>query len=332
MKRALGIACCLLLVGCSSVVVYKDVPGKNGWNGGAKQPGIPFYLKKAEVVHTTKVQIEQASIRFKIEYPERKLTIDFPSAGAISVRRNKCLDDEIRNITDTLDNIYSGTDLPKDSIVGTLSNYQRKLEACDKKASRQTVVANTWKTGTVIDTTQYWLNPKRPIIGSTTVSAELASDGTLTKTSVAVQDDTLSTLIPLLPITKYFERRLGLSDTVADADTAKATRKIEFSHFAVRPKTPREEIKISMAVAFEPTVYTLEEHLDAGECSKSCPALELKSTDSDFVPSNDKVQLVSVETSSEGKKDDDTAYSISGKIVPPKPAKTDAPAGTTPPP
>jgi hypothetical protein len=146
-----------------------------------------------------------------------------------------------------------------------------------------------------------------------------------------VEDNTLSTLIPLLPITKYFERRLGLS-AVSGTDTETVKRSLEHAYFAGRPKIPGEEIKVSMEVKLEPTVYTLEEHLEVDKCTTSYAALELEPSDSGFTPKGAKVQLVSVEVSSDTKKDDDTAYSISGKIVPPKPAKTDAVNSATPPP
>jgi hypothetical protein len=325
MKRVLGIACCALLVGCSSVVVYKAKDGESDPSDKTKQPGIPFYVKKAEVVHTTKIRVEQASIRFNIEYPQKKATFAFPSAGPISVHGNRCLDEHVTDITDNLDKMYVDDKTDPDWIIETLSNYRRKLEDCNKDPLRQTVEVNTWKTGATIDTTRYWLNPKLPIMGSTTVSAELASDGTLTKASVAVQDDTISTLISLLPITKYFERRLGLSGDTSGKTAEDVKHKIGYARFAGRPKRPGEEVKVSMEVKLEPTVYTLEEHLPAKSCSKSCTPLELVFTDSGFKPCRESVQLVSVETSSDAKKDDDTAYSISGKIVPPKP-KTDAPA------
>ena len=324
MSRWLVLVVLVLCNGCSSVGVYRqsdEVSKLSGKRVNDRQPGIPFYVKRAVVVHTTKQRTEEASVRFTVSFDNPKTSYDFPSAGPITTHRNQCFDDAEKTALNALNataQLHVGDRTEVDQL---LSALQSTFEACASNEARQATVSNTWKTDTVLDPTPHWLDPKRPIIGSTTVSAELASDGTLTKASVAIQDDTLSTVLPLLPITKFFERRLGLADKPAAAKTDVMIQTIGKSMLAQRADEIRSEIKIAMKVDLIPTVYTLQEQIDGTEdraptCANSCPPLRLVANDEGLsVPQG--VQLVSVETSSGTKKDDKDAYTLSGTISPP---------------
>lgn len=324
MSRWLVLVVLVLCNGCSSVGVYRqsdEVSKLSGKRVNDRQPGIPFYVKRAVVVHTTKQRTEEASVRFTVSFDNPKASYDFPSAGPITIHRNQCFDDAEKAALNALNaaaqlNLGGRTEVDQ-----LLSALQSTFEACASDEARQVTVSNTWKTDTVLDPTPHWLDPKRPIIGSTTVSAELASDGTLTKASVAIQDDTLSTVLPLLPITKFFERRLGLADKPAAAKTDVMIQTIGKSMLAQRADEIRSEIKIAMKVDLTPTVYTLQKQIDGTEgraptCANSCPPLRLVANNEGF-SAPEGVQLVSVETSSGAKKDDKDAYTLSGTISPP---------------
>lgn len=324
MSRRLVLVVLALCNGCSSVGVYRqsdEVSKLSGKRVNDRQPGIPFYVKRAVVVHTTKQRTEEASVRFTVTFENPKISYDFPNAGPITIHRNPCFDRAEKlafNALNAAAQLNAGSRREVDQLLSTL---QAQFEGCASEEARQVTVSNTWKTDTVLDPTPHWLDPKRPIIGSTTVSAELASDGTLTKASVAVQDDTLSTLLPLLPITKFFERRLGLADKPAAAKTDVMIQTIGKSMLAERPEEIRSEIKIAMKVELTPTVYTLEEQIDGADgraltCANSCPPLLLIAQDN-VLSAPQGIQLVSVETSSSAKKDNTDAYTLSGTITPP---------------
>ncbi len=325
MSRWLVLVVLVLCNGCSSVGVYRqsdEVSKLSGKRVNDRQPGIPFYVKRAVVVHTTKQRVEEASVRFTVTFDNPKTSYDFPSAGPITIPRNQCFDTAEEFAKDALDAAAQLNAGSRREVDQFLSALQSQFKDCASKEARQVTVSNTWKTDTVLDPTPHWLDPKRPIIGSTTVSAELASDGTLTKASVAIQDDTLSTVLPLLPITKFFERRLGLADKPAAAKTDVMIQTIGKSMLAQREDEIRSEIKIAMKVDLTPTVYTLQKQIDgtvdrAPTCANSCPPLRLVANNEGFA-APEGVQLVSVETSSAGaKKEDKDAYTLSGTISPP---------------
>jgi|GEM_PF-6816644 len=296
-------ACC----GCSTVAVYKQVGSRN-----ERQPGIPFYVKRLVVVQTTKRRIDEARIRFVLKDPSAQKDASFLLSGPIAVPLNACSEEAIRSARDAI--LKTGSDR-LENLETAIRKHQAEIEKCANQPARQVVVANSWKVTTVVDPTPYYLSPKRPVIGSTTVSAELASDGTLTKASVAVQDDTLSTLVPLLPVTKYFERVLGL-DPVADKELIALSNEGAKGIASGRSRTG---LKLSMEVSLQPTVYTLQKQHDYSDRSgASCrpPLSLLAAADGRLEPPND-VQLVSVESSPTPKKGDENAYLVSGSITPP---------------
>lgn len=318
MLRYLVCATLAIFCGCSTVTIHKEVSGEN-----KRLPGIPFYVKRAVIVQTTKRRVEEASIRFVATDLASGRTVSYPASGPIRVPRNDCVDSALEKSRKELDEFATGQGQPHELVATIVQGYQVAIEECSSNPARQILTANSWKVTTAVDPTPHYLSPKRPLMGSSTVSADLASDGTLTKSSVAMQDDTLSTLVPLLPVTKYFERRLGL-DKAPDTSTDKAFAK---SVDVVRVASPssRNQLRVSIEIELDPTVYTLEKQHPYPSDSKNT-ALQTAYVPLNLVISNGTfeppigVQLVSVETSSATKKDPDkNAYTLSGSITPPAP-------------
>jgi hypothetical protein len=64
-----------------------------------------------------------------------------------------------------------------------------------------TLVSNESKSFQFVDYSKpYYLNTRNPFIGSANVSAELSAQGTLTKATAEISDQTLSTVLGLLPV------------------------------------------------------------------------------------------------------------------------------------
>jgi len=77
------------------------------------------------------------------------------------------------------------------------------------RKSRLLLVANQNSAVQYVDySTPYYLNASRPVIGTSSVAAELSPEGTLAKGSAEVADNTVETLLGLLPIKEVLTNRL----------------------------------------------------------------------------------------------------------------------------
>lgn len=84
---------------------------------------------------------------------------------------------------------------------------------------------------------RFFLNAKRPPIGTASISGKLAADGTLTESSASVADETLSSLVGLFPVKERFQsmwiKPSSSAVAAVDGDEKKAassTLKLEMAY------------------------------------------------------------------------------------------------------
>jgi hypothetical protein len=79
--------------------------------------------------------------------------------------------------------------------------------------------------------TPYFLNAPQPLIGSSDLSTEWSADGTLSKTTVKLEDSTFEKLLDVLPAGKLVESITGLTGKptpVEDVQAAKPAGQIRY--------------------------------------------------------------------------------------------------------
>lgn len=139
---------------------------------------------------------------------------------------------------------------------------------------------------------QYYVNVTRPLVGSASATAKLATDGTLTEATGEVEDSTLSTLLDLLPINAF------LTSKFAPATPEDAKEPPEF-RLQVEPVLVRH------------TFFRLQLKPDATVCK---PATE----ENPLTKANANYRRENVEGGGGAKPPGDNTVTVSGTVVLPK--------------
>ncbi len=183
-RLATWLVLCPLLSGCmSSVRVYKsDSLGK-------PPKGIPFYVKTAVCKQETVWMEPQYVLTFGA-------TTGNTSSGPQKIlSRQQYLQETVQHFIQAPDQNTWRTkiiNLPGPDLVS--EDSQAAVEN-EEKIGNWIKVANVGAIEVVVDYGDvFYLNSARPLAGTTQVNAKLASDGTLTESSVQLQEQTLSTI------------------------------------------------------------------------------------------------------------------------------------------
>lgn len=143
----------------------------------------------------------------------------------------------------------------------------------------------------------FYINTKRPLMGSSNATVKLSELGILTEATASIESKTGEALLAAIPTTAFFYKQWGL-----DASLRSGEEPAFGSHYTIR-------------VDAKP-VYWLYELRH--KCPADCKAAELQFP-------NDGVQLVKASEvgagGEVGEKEAKTAWTISGSVEPPKPSK-----------
>jgi len=147
-----------------------------------------------------------------------------------------------------------------DALVRRFENIDRYEPNVDwrRDTTWTTLIGNQTAATTFIDySTTYYLNTQRPIVGSATTSAEFNPDGTLSKSSATVEDNTLTTVTGAIP----FADILTGSGSTAAAEEG-------FLRSTVRP-----DIQYTLTLEGAPVIHILAKttSLTSATCAQQIP-------------------------------------------------------------
>lgn len=315
--------CCIAITSCSLYRVSKEATADS-----AAVPGIPILVKKPVRYQITKVAMIHWNVTFALQVGDKEIVA--PPGGLGIVASKKAFD--------ALDNI--GKKLSVDPSINP-ENFITKVQqsiasenvewgGCSGPPSGKICVEPVVPYGSTIENTvaivselsdtQYYINTRRPWIGTASATIKLAPDGTMTDATAEIEDKTAETLLSVLPVTDFFTNQWGLSEQSAAAMTADSKHdRIAFENLSSQG-LPKSAISLRL----EPItwIYVLRRRLEGGEeIGKALTYPEVACGSSD--KSSDKycVELVSA-VSDAGKKTPDEkkppAWMVSGSIVPPE--------------
>lgn len=296
------------IVGCTGV----DVTQGTG-NNATPLAGVPFRIKVPVWIQETKVTETQWLVQFMLDDANPKTPIvTIPATGALLLR---CVDhDLLRNTLDTMIATAS-TEAPAKALVERLAQLQTLEATPAAKAACRQVVTNVAKQEMRVSNEQFFINHRIPLFGSATGAYELNVDGTLSKASTTVTDETAKTLLGLFPIKEKLVRRWG---TAADPNeiTASGTRPPVSSLTVTVSLTPRVQLytlKRTLHGSGQPVAETL-----AGAAGVTTPLKPL--TIEDSRGETPQAELVSIELVDEtpASKTNPKAFQLHGTVVPPQ--------------
>lgn len=186
--------------------------------------GIPFYVKKARNVHATSYLewLMELSVEAERVYGEGKAARREPlfSGAKIVPWPNS----EVTSLLEKLDAVALSSAPVRD--FEAAAREFRALEAANPQSvdgSRLTLESNSIEPIVHVDYSDpHYVNSRRPRSGSSESTVEVGADGTLSKATAKAEDQTLTTLAGMLPISKLAEKRL--SPAVAGGQAEAPTR------------------------------------------------------------------------------------------------------------
>ncbi len=314
------------LAGCSSVQVYKE--------GGAEaEKGIPFYIKIPVRTQETNLAERQLHLVVTVsqvllqpgEAPKVLMSQDFPPSGPLRMgdtpAARAALDKFLVSIPEGATVTYEDTKafLADDRIYKLVEAHPLLSPTpgnCAALQARLAVISNSWQNTMVVGPKVHYLTPKHPLFGTSSFDFEFGADGTLTKASGSVTDETAKTLLGLFPITAKLTKQWGLASEAAKSNallSAKVRKTLADSD-------SRLVVRVEATTTAITKVYTL----------RSQSAVPTAAAEQAVAPlgicaalNGNGAQLVSVADAGaqKGEKSDDAAsWKLQGTATPPKEA------------
>lgn len=284
------------IAGCAGVSVSKDADT-------APLKGIPFRIKVPVWVQETRISETGWMVHFEIHNGDPKTTpVTVPAGGDVLV---PCA--TINGIQAQAQAIQAKA-VGASDIAGAVDIVKQQLPSLTAMAPDpdcRIIASNALKQESRISSSEYYITHMIPLFGSGSGEYEFNADGTLTKASSTVTDDTAKTLLALFPIREKLLQRWKAQPAAALVKGAK----------------PPPPFTVDAVLTPRVTVYTLRKNL--GTPGGASPVIG-KPLDLTAARGGDGgIELVSIERSAGGgdKGDDDAAWKIQGTIAPPAPAK-----------
>lgn len=284
------------IAGCAGVSVNKDADT-------TQLKGIPFRIKVPVWVQETRIAETGWMVHFEIHDGKPETTpITVPAGGDVFVpcATNNGIQAQAQAIqaeaVDALD-IARAADIVKQQLLS--------LTAMAPDPACRSVSSNALKQESRISSSEYYITHMIPLFGSGSGEYEFNADGTLTKASSTVTDDTAKTLLALFPIREKLLQRWKAQPAAALVKGAKQPP----SFIVDAVLTPRV------------TVYTLRK--DFGTSGGASPGIGAPLDLAAARGGTGGIELVSTERSggSDSRGDDAAAWKIQGTIAPPASAK-----------
>jgi hypothetical protein len=283
------------IAGCAGVSVSKDADT-------TPLKGIPFRIKVPVWVQETRIAETGWMVHFEIDDGNPKTTpVTVPAGGDVFV---PCA---------TINGIQAQAQAIQAKAVGAadiagaadiVKQQMPSMTAMAPDPACRIVASNALKQESRISSSEYYITHMIPLFGSGSGEYEFNADGTLTKASSTVTDDTAKTLLALFPIREKLLQRWKAEPAAALVKGAK----------------PPPPFTVDAVLTPRVTVYTLRK--DFGTAGGASPVIG-KPLDLAAARDGDGgIELVSTERSGgDDKGDDAAAWKIQGTIAPPAPAK-----------
>lgn len=312
----------LILSGCTSAVwVSSDGQGVKD----AK--GIPFYVKKEfheETLVCTQTWFDATLKIDKIEInpdnpKDRKTAFSFSETKQLT---KKEINNELMEVKRKLFDL----DKPEgEKIKGIINLFLGIQEINDTNSvpitQKSRSVKSVWK---VDGATKYYLNAPLPWFGSTSLTQEISSDGTLSKATSAPNTQLSEGVAALIPFKEYFSARYvdPIKPKVSDTDPAtpkilgdgnKFTKKGVKPAPTIKPRPPETEYAASIEIVEAGYVYTASMTRELKRETGDEEPFSCLSRDHNF--SMETIEKVAERAV---KKDEDPSIGIIGKITLPQ--------------
>lgn len=305
-------ACCLFFTGCSLYKVTKD-----------EGSGIPILVKQPVRYQKTQVAMTHWKVTFVLKSGDKQFSA--PSGGMEIVASDAAFRalDEIGNA------LANETGITSDNFSAHVEQHLQASKAhwggctndeppgviCIRPSVRHgRTIENTVVVLSELSESQYYINTRRPWIGTASATIELATDGTMTKAQSEVEDKTIETILSVLPITSFFTKQwdLGGADAVA-ATTVPSDSKAWRESWVLRQPKRKIELKL------EPVTWTYELRRRLGANEAIGTALTYPDNACE-TSKNHCVQLVSAASAGGDKAPESkkpAGWTISGSLIPP---------------
>lgn len=202
------------LAGCSTYRVMRYDSADQGTAGYGRVPGVPFYTKRAVCRQETVYQQDLVKLSFRVheifydaESGEQDSTV-VRYANERTVTRAILVSPEVTALR-----LQPVSEADWQKQAKTFTDLQQVDLSRWQDTPDLTLVANRTSPFLYVDyDNQYYLNADRPVVGSSSVSATLAADGTLTTAEAEGTDSTLETLLGAIPTTALVSEAFNVSD------------------------------------------------------------------------------------------------------------------------
>lgn len=315
---------CALVSGCGLYIVKAQEKVQGEAQGGAQETGqekadvggIPFLTRTAVTYQVTKL----IQTRWKIQYV-MKVDGEEYRAPAVPFDMLPSADGRAALLKINSELVRSGAQLTPESFretveklvsenvldwhkCGERKDYDGTCAISSDMNSR--LISNALVVKTEISDVQHYINVRRPLVGKASASVEIASDGTLTKSTGEVESKTVETIASIISFTDYAKKVLKLGEysiKSGDGDNARQIRRDGAG------RSLDTEISVSYEVTPEPWLYVLQSRVD-----------KAKGLQKALSYGTSGVELVEASKIAAPPKKDEQAskgWSISGTVIPP---------------
>lgn len=287
------------LAGCSAVGVHRD--------DGQAVEGIPFNTKVPVEYQNAKWFQRNITVSLKLngKLDGKEVSWDYPGTP-LQVPQTPAVMVEVKKLQD-LATTSENEALMTLQILAIQSvgdaEMQATLNGADSSAMR--LLTNTRTVEVELSPHQYYLRPRMPWVGSSQYELGLNDkDGSMSKASGNVKDDTISTLASIIPVNAYFSKQLGL----------KAGSNVK--GFQQAHNQTLTDAKLVLDISMTSVIYTLRKRLDGSKCVWGPPPTVADARKGECV------QLVATEAIAPDaparREQPKPGYEISGKITLPE--------------
>ena len=204
-----------LLAACSTYTIRRYGPGPDGGAAGYQRvPGVPFYNKRAVCRQETVYQQDLVRLTFRVYRVSYSAETGLESAAVLVYASERLVD----RATAGLPVVARLRQQP-----ATEANWRSMVEAFEllpqpdltrwQDTAALALVSNATAPFLYVDyDNQYYLDVERPLQGSSSATAKLAPDGTLTEVAAQTEDTTLGTIVGAIPFSGLIGEAFGLDD------------------------------------------------------------------------------------------------------------------------
>lgn len=207
--------------------------------------GIPFYVKKARHVHSTsylqwlvELSVEAVLVRGEGDAALREKLF---SGAKIVPWPNP----QVASLLEKLDAVAGSSEPLRD--FDAAAREFRALDEADPRSldgREPTLESNSVEQVVHVDySSPHYINSRRPRSGSAESTIEIGAEGTLSKATAKAEDQTLTTLAGMLPISKLAEKRLSPATATGQAE-APTRGQTQGLAPGVRGKATRVEVTV----------------------------------------------------------------------------------------